>query len=142
MFIRIDPQSGVPIWQQVAEQIRRQAAAGELRSGDKLPTVRELAGTLRINPNTVARVYQELERQGVVESRRGLGTFLAALPPPADVPEATGRLLDKIDAAIVEAIHGGVNPYRLHSLLDERIAVIRPPRGPVRKDDTSDGESS
>ena len=67
-----------PLWEQVLHQIRGAVARGELRAGEKIPSLRELAGQLRINPNTVMRAYQELERDGLTETRRGQGTFITA----------------------------------------------------------------
>jgi GntR family transcriptional regulator len=65
-----------PLWEQVLHQIRGAVARGELKAGEKIPSLRELAGQLRINPNTVMRAYQELERDGLTETRRGQGTFI------------------------------------------------------------------
>jgi GntR family transcriptional regulator len=78
MLHSIDPKSAVPIYRQIAEQIRRSVAAGLLLPGDQLPSVRELAARLLVNPNTVAKVYRDLERDGLLETRRGQGTFVAA----------------------------------------------------------------
>lgn len=69
-----------PLWEQVLHQIRGAAARGELAPGDKIPSLRELAQQLKINPNTVMRAYQELERDGLTESRRGQGTFITSSP--------------------------------------------------------------
>ena len=66
----------VPIWQQIATQLKQQIASGRLSPGTKLPGGRDLALTYGINPNTAARVYQELEREGICQTRRGLGTFV------------------------------------------------------------------
>jgi GntR family transcriptional regulator len=78
MLHSIDPKSALPIHRQIAEQIRRGVAAGLLLPGDQLPSVRELAARLLVNPNTVAKVYRDLERDGLLETRRGQGTFVAA----------------------------------------------------------------
>lgn len=75
--IQIDPANPLPIHAQLERGIRQSVATGRLRVGDQLPTVRELAVTLKINANTVAKVYRELERQGLLETRRGVGTFIA-----------------------------------------------------------------
>jgi GntR family transcriptional regulator len=79
--IRVDPQLPVPIWSQIEESVRHLVASGALRPGDPLPSVRDLAREQRINPNTVAKAYQRLAEAGVVESRRGEGTFVAEHPP-------------------------------------------------------------
>jgi GntR family transcriptional regulator len=77
MFDPIDPKAAVPIYRQITEQIRRRVAAGVLTPGDQLPSVRELASHLLVNPNTVAKVYRDLERDGLLETRRGDGTYVS-----------------------------------------------------------------
>jgi GntR family transcriptional regulator len=79
--------SGVPIYQQIQDQIRYGIASGKLRPGEQLPTVRGLAVDLGVNPNTVIRAYTELERQGVLTTEQGSGTFIAPLPAVALAPE-------------------------------------------------------
>ncbi len=78
MLRSIDPKSAVPIYRQVMDQICRAVAAGVLVSGEQLPSVRELAAQLLLNPNTIARVYRDLEREGLVETRRGEGTYISS----------------------------------------------------------------
>ena len=78
MLNSINPKSAVPIYRQIMDQIRRGVAAGTLAPGDQLPSVRELAAQLLINPNTAARVYRDLERDGLLETRRGQGTYISA----------------------------------------------------------------
>jgi len=78
MLVSLDPADATPIYAQVERGLRAAIAAGRLKPGDQLPTVRELAVDLRVNANTVARVYSELERAGVFETRRGVGTFVRA----------------------------------------------------------------
>lgn len=77
MWLHIDPASGPPIYRQIADQVRQAVASGVLRAGDRLPSVRDLAVELAVNPNTVAKAYQELERDGVIETPRGRGSFVA-----------------------------------------------------------------
>ncbi len=79
--IRIDPSSAVPIWSQIEEAVRRLVSAGALRPGDAVPSVRECATDLRVNPATVSRAYQRLVDAGVLEVRRGDGTYVAERPP-------------------------------------------------------------
>lgn len=76
MFQDIDPRSPTPLWEQIAVRVRVAVAAGELLPGQALPSVRELAGRLRVNPATVAQAYRELAREDFVESRHGAGTFV------------------------------------------------------------------
>jgi GntR family transcriptional regulator len=81
---QLDPQDATPIYAQLERAIRLAIATGRLGPGDRLPTVRQLAVDLRINANTVAKVYGEMERAGVLETRRGVGTFVACLPEAAE----------------------------------------------------------
>lgn len=86
-LILLEPRDPTPIYAQLDRGLRAAVATGRLRPGDQLPTVRQLAVDLRVNANTVARVYAELERAGVIETRRGVGSFIAtggADPRPAD----------------------------------------------------------
>ena len=76
MFDQIDPRSPSPLYDQIADRIRVAVAAGELRPGDPLPSVRRLAGRLRVNPATVVQAYRALEAEGFVEMRQGSGTFV------------------------------------------------------------------
>ena len=78
MLVTLDPADATPIYAQVERSLRAAIAAGRLKPGDQLPTVRELAVELKVNANTIARVYSELERSGVFETRRGVGTFVRA----------------------------------------------------------------
>lgn len=78
MFI-IDIRSAKPIYEQIIDQVKEQLLKGILKSGDQLPSVRQLAGMLTINPNTVSKAYQELERQKIIETIRGKGTFICTL---------------------------------------------------------------
>ena len=80
-LVSIDPKHPTPVYVQLDQGIRAAIATGKLAAGDQLPTVRQLAVELRLNANTVARVYLDLERAGVVETRRGVGTFVAARQP-------------------------------------------------------------
>ena len=82
-MFQIDANHPTPLYAQLERSIRFAIATGKLRIGDQLPTVRQLAVDLRINANTVAKVYTELERAGVVETRRGIGTFVTARPNEA-----------------------------------------------------------
>jgi GntR family transcriptional regulator len=97
----IDPHSGVPMYLQLIEQIKRSVALGVLTPGEQLPTVKQLATNLTINPNTVARVYRELERDGVIETSPGRGSFIRA---NGGVGNATRAAADVAAAAIDAAV--------------------------------------
>jgi GntR family transcriptional regulator len=95
MQFTIDSQSGVPFYRQIIDQIQFAIADGRLRCGDRLPTVRQLAVDLKINPNTVARAYQELEIKGVVNTQMGTGTFIG--DEKVRIPDLERRrMLDQI----------------------------------------------
>ncbi len=91
--VSIDPRDATPIYAQLERGLRAAIAAGRLRPGDQLPTVRQLAVELQINANTVARVYAELEHANVLETRRGVGSFIAATPAQARPPVEHQRRL-------------------------------------------------
>ena len=78
IHLKIDPGSGLPIYLQIMEEIKLLVAGEALKSGNQLPSVRNLAIELRVNPNTVAKAYTELEREGIIETHRGEGTFVAS----------------------------------------------------------------
>ena len=92
-LVSIDPRDPTPIYAQLERGLRAAIATGRLRPGDQLPTVRQLAVDLRVNANTVARVYAELERAGVLETRRGVGSFIAASTERARPPREHERRL-------------------------------------------------
>ncbi|AXH00920.1 GntR family transcriptional regulator (plasmid) [Deinococcus wulumuqiensis] len=90
---QINPHSGIPIYIQLTQAFTRAIQRGTLRSGDALPTVRRLASTLRLAPNTVTRAYSELQRQGLIESRAGAGTTVCALTATHFIDEASRQVL-------------------------------------------------
>jgi len=102
-FLDVDPASGAPVYLQLKEQILHALSRGRLKSGDQLPTVREVAVELTINPNTVNRAYAELERDGVLETRRGRGTFVAERSRKPDAAAQSTRIKDIARRALGEA---------------------------------------
>lgn len=95
MKFAVDIKSGVPLYRQLIEQIKFAIARGDLAAGDQLPTVRQLAVDLSINPNTVIRAYRELELEGVLDTQQGSGTFVGTRKPRVDRLERQ-RMLDQI----------------------------------------------
>ncbi|MXW79713.1 MAG: GntR family transcriptional regulator [Gemmatimonadetes bacterium] len=105
MQVSINLRDRTPIYIQLERRLRAAIAAGRLRAGDQLPTVRQLAGDFRVNANTVARVYSELERAGVLETRLGVGSFVSATRLLADA-EAEGFTSDDVLATLRTHIRG------------------------------------
>ena len=95
MQISIDTKSGVPFYRQIIEQVKFAIARGDLQPGDRLPTVRQLAVDLSVNPNTVVRAYRELEIEGTLDTQQGSGTFVGNSRPDVDRLERR-RMLDQI----------------------------------------------
>jgi GntR family transcriptional regulator len=92
-IVSIDPHDRTPIYAQLDRALRAAIATGRLQPGEQLPTVRQLAVDLEVNANTVARVYAELERAGILETRRGVGSFVSATPAQAHPPREHDRRL-------------------------------------------------
>lgn len=109
---------GVPIYQQIVDQIQYRIFSGQLQTGDELPTIRGLAENLRVNPNTVARAYRELEHEGLVEKRRTTGTFVAELPQRQSAAQRRRMVGPLIDKLIIQARQLGIP-------LDELIEQIQ-----------------
>src|SRR5229473_6502686 len=96
MNLRIDGHSPIPIRRQLTEQLRHVIEGGGVPQNQALPSIRELAGFLGVNPNTVARVIEDLKRSGYVEARRGKGVFVAPAPPARPSPHLRERLLQDV----------------------------------------------
>jgi GntR family transcriptional regulator len=121
MIFQIDFKSGKPVYLQLADQIRYAAAAGSLRPGDPLPSIRPLAEELRINRNTIAKAYTELESQGVIETLPGKGCFLKENHSPFTKQVKNKLLLTEIDEAVVMAHHLQVDREKFMALVRERL---------------------
>jgi GntR family transcriptional regulator len=113
VLLDLDPKSPIPLYLQIVEQVRRLLALGALRPGDRFPTVRELGATARVNRNTAARAVTELERSGLVRTRVGQGTFVAASLPSIAPKEREAALDAAIESLLVEAHALGVPPEEL-----------------------------
>src|SRR5262245_44319081 len=123
----LDPKSGVPIYRQIQDQIRYGIASGRLRPGEQLPTVRALAVDLSVNPNTGLKAYTELERQGVLTTEQGSGTFVAPLPGVALTPQEQQAKLRALCAEFLSQVaHYGFSPddvlRAIRKLMAERSA--------------------
>lgn len=121
MLFQIDFRTGKPVYLQLADQVRYAAASGRLRPGEPLPALRPLSEELRINRNTIAKAYAELEAQGIIETVHGKGFFIKTTPSPL-TPDTRERLLTtEIDEAVVLAHHLQVDRKKFLSLVEERL---------------------
>jgi GntR family transcriptional regulator len=122
-LLSIDSRDATPIYAQLERALRAGIATGRLQPGSQLPTVRQLAVDLRINANTVARVYAELERAGVIETRRGVGSFISATPAQAQPPrEHERRLRAFVTRMLADADAAGFT-------IDDLMAALRAHQG-------------
>ncbi|WP_026674578.1 GntR family transcriptional regulator [Alkalihalobacterium bogoriense] len=119
MFIRIDPKSNVALYEQVIQQIKEMCARGLLKPDDKLPSVRELSAQIVINPNTVAKAYKELERQGVIVTVRGKGTFIAEFESQEVTEKQKNKIKKEIENLIIECKYLGISGDQLKQWVDE-----------------------
>jgi GntR family transcriptional regulator len=127
IHFRIDSRSGVPPYLQLVQQVRQALRMGVLRVGDQLPTVRDVVAAVAINPNTVLKAYRDLEREGLVEGRPGLGTFVRRLPP-GPPPTAFSSLARGLDRWVRTARDAGLDDESIEALVQ---AALRAGEGEV-----------
>lgn len=125
MNLKVDLHSGVPIYVQVVDRVKHMVATGELKPGDQLPTVRQLALDLRVNLNTIARAYAMLDDTGVISTQQGRGTFVRERPDERALSRMrTEKLNTLIDHAIVEAFSLGYKPAEIRAAVDDAIKQL------------------
>ena len=124
MIIQINFKSGKPVYLQLVDQIKAAAASGALKNGEALPCIRPLAEELRVNRNTIAKAYSELESMGVIETVPGKGCFLKENHSPLKKEVRRKMLVEEIDQVIVQAHHLQVPPDELLELIQERISAL------------------
>ena len=129
MQLHISPVDGVPIYQQIVNQVRHLIAAGRLLPGEELLPIRVLAEKLTVNPNTVARAYLELERAGIVTKRHGSGTYVSESASLIPRREKLKALRPRVDSLLVEASHLDVDLDSVLGLVAERHEAIRGEEG-------------
>ena len=124
LHIQIDPQSGVPIYRQVMDQVRNYVASGALKPGTQLPSIRELAKNLAVNPTTIVKAYTELEHDRVIEMRQGKGAFLAErgeAPNPEECARKLGVIARKLG---VEALQMGISRQNVIKIVESELDRI------------------
>lgn len=124
MFVHVNSASGLPLYLQIESQLKHAVAAGALKQGDALPSVRKMASDLRINPNTVARAYQNLERDGVIRTVPGGGTYVADNVPGLLKIEKVKRLRPLAMQVAVEGTHLRLSPDEILKLVQESLAEL------------------
>jgi GntR family transcriptional regulator len=124
LFISIDPANGLPIYVQIVNQIKTGIAMGRLLPEDPLPSVRQLALDLAVNPNTVARAYLDLEYEGVIYKRQGAGTFVSAQGVEMSKNERRRVLGELIEKALVEGVNLGLEEKELRETFERVLGRI------------------
>jgi GntR family transcriptional regulator len=124
MFLRIDFTDGLAIYEQVVRQVKFAVAGGVIKAGELVPSVRELARELTINPNTVARAYRQLQADGVLESVRGTGLAVAEGAQPRCRTERVELIRDRLRQVLLEARRSRLDTGQLRSLIDSELAAV------------------
>ncbi len=124
-LLRIDTSSPEPVYRQIVQGIRRVLVRGELRPGDRLPTIRELAMDLGVHPNTVAQAYRVLAGEGWLELRRRRGVRVISRPTPDPDPSAEETLRRRVEGLAAQAVAEGIPPARAAEVLVEVAASFR-----------------
>ena len=119
MLFSIDNSSSRPVYQQIIDQVKRDIALGKLIQGQKLPTVRQLAGQLVINPNTIAKAYRQLESEQIITTRPGSGTFVAQLSSNLSRAVRKKLIAEQLELLTVEAVHMQIEKETLIKWFDE-----------------------
>ncbi|MCC7140046.1 MAG: GntR family transcriptional regulator [Planctomycetes bacterium] len=128
-IFRVDPSRGEPPFQQLVDAVKRAVATGALSPGDRLPSVRDLARELVLNPNTIAKAFRELESEGVTVSRPGAGTFVAERRPTMSREERRRRLEEGFEAVLTEAVPWGATDEETRKAFEDAMARLRGAKG-------------
>jgi len=125
MQIQINSSSDRPVYQQIIDHIKRDIALNRLKNGEKLPTVRQLAAQLAINPNTIAKAYRQLEQDGIIVTRPGAGAFIAETNSSLSLSVRKKIICEDIERLIVEAVHMQIDKATLDQWFAERIEKFK-----------------
>jgi GntR family transcriptional regulator len=125
MFLRVDLSSAEPLFEQIAFAVKEAVARGELAQGAKLPSVRELAQELSINPNTVVRAYEALERDGVVTRRQGAGCFVTGRASSLNGKERRRQLVDLAHRTVTEGYHLGFSADEIRDAVEGALGRLQ-----------------
>ncbi|MFA9557479.1 GntR family transcriptional regulator [Evansella sp. AB-rgal1] len=125
MYFHIDPKKNTPLYEQVIQQVKEMCAKGILKPNEKLPSVRELSSQMVINPNTVSKAYQELERQGVIITIRGRGTFISEELSQSVDPRQVEKVKQSLKQLIIDSHYAGISKEEFSEWMDEVYDEIR-----------------
>jgi GntR family transcriptional regulator len=126
MHIKIDFRSGQPIYVQITDQVRQLVTSGELKEGDQLPTVRQLATELRVNFNTVARAYRLLDEAGLISTQQGRGTYIWETPGEVTLQKLRQHSLENLTKRyLVDAASRGVSPDEVAASIERYLQIWR-----------------
>ncbi|MGG1347497.1 GntR family transcriptional regulator YtrA [Bacillus subtilis] len=124
-MIQIDPRSSTPIYEQIIQQMKELCLKGIMKPGDKLPSVRELATIIIANPNTVSKAYKELEREGIIETLRGRGTYISENAKTTLVEGKMTMIKEQLKQLIIDAHYAGVELEKLQEWIKEISADVK-----------------
>lgn len=119
MYFQIDPKKNIPLYEQVIQQVKELCARGLLKPNEKLPSVRDLSSQMLINPNTVSKAYQELERQGIIITIRGRGTFISEKITPSYDPQKAEKIQQALKEVIINSHYAGFTKVEIMSWTEE-----------------------
>jgi GntR family transcriptional regulator len=123
----LNSNSGIPLYLQLQQQLQQRILSGQLGDGAQLPSVREFSAELHLNPLTVAKVYQILEKEGFVETKRGIGTFVSHQSPGLKLDARRRQIAPSLEQLVVEALHLGLSEEEIRSLLSEKFQQFQSP---------------
>ncbi len=121
----LNPSSGVPLYVQLQQQLQQRILTGQLADGEQLPSVRDLSAQLGLNPLTVSKVYQLLEREGFVETRRGLGTYVSHQTPALRLEARRRQVEPAVERVVTEALHLGLPEREIQTLVAEKFRQFK-----------------
>ena len=124
MYIKLNPHSGEPLYKQLKERIQFLIVSGKLKSGDQIDSVRALATKTKLNPTTVAKVFTQLQLEGYLIMRPGLGAFVSPRPPEYTVTEKKRRVRALLTPALIEAVFLGLSKNDISAILDNELNKI------------------
>ncbi len=141
MFFSIDPNNGIAIYEQIVRQVKFAIAEDSLRPGHMLPSVRTLSVQLALNPNTIARAYQQLQSEGILSALRGRGLVVCQGATRVCRDERRSIIADRIRSVLTEALHGGLSTSEIEELVRKQLKQLAPAVNTVSSDLPSEAVS-